>query len=325
MSNGSNGRENGGGGGGAGRRSGDEPRGMVAEPRTSSESASSSQGMGRTTSNTALRAPVQPSPLNPSASPKPSTVPLRATTPTRQMSTPTPKISITIPRGVLPPQPKSSLDVVQPSPSIRVSPSPTSSRPKDTLPIVASSPSRSVSHQIPKSAPPPPIAPSVIPPSVSIPLSTSSSSISLAPPSLNRASPAPTPSTSRSHRKLSLLPPPLQTSFSRDLLLSDDPLTPAGVDDGEDVILANVEEMLEGWDWSSLTTLGGTGTGGASAGIKDGKGEMERRLADELGALEAVRSRLFLDEMCRPIPSLTSPLSSGSRSLGQHPLLPRSR
>lgn len=110
----------------------------------------------------------------------------------------------------------------------------------------------------------------------------------------------------------------VQTSFSRDLLLSDDPLTPStsqvdadadglGGAGDEDMILANVEEMLDGWDWNAVMGFSGApgAVGGGAAqggmdglfgfrgveGLGKGKGkdwEMEKRLADELNALQGV-------------------------------------
>lgn len=76
-----------------------------------------------------------------------------------------------------------------------------------------------------------------------------------------------------------------QPSFSRALLLADDPLTPLSAvrgkdDEGEeDVILANVEELLDGWEWDEADAERAEG----------GKGGMEKRLGAELLALEAVR------------------------------------
>lgn len=116
-----------------------------------------------------------------------------------------------------------------------------------------------------------------------------------------------------------MMPMAVQTSFSRDLLLSDDPLTPltSQVEDGddrgegeEDIILANVEEMLDGWNWNAAVGFSGLqavvegsagseglfGLGGSSAAGK-GKGkdwEMEKRLADELNALQGVSLRVCL-------------------------------
>jgi hypothetical protein len=54
-------------------------------------------------------------------------------------------------------------------------------------------------------------------------------------------------------------------------------------DEGEDVILTNVEEMLETWDWSSML-----GSGDLMSNGGKGKFEMEKSLGDELSALEAV-------------------------------------
>ncbi|CED82489.1 siroheme synthase [Phaffia rhodozyma] len=95
-----------------------------------------------------------------------------------------------------------------------------------------------------------------------------------------------------------------ETSFSRALLLSNDPLTPltgGGLigeqeeenDEEEDVILANVEELLDGWEWESAGERADSGRIG-----RDGKGEMEKRLGAELQALEeaSIHSLLEADD-----------------------------
>lgn len=64
----------------------------------------------------------------------------------------------------------------------------------------------------------------------------------------------------------------------------------------EDTVLANVEEMLEGFEWRSRAESGmSNGSGSVSAGAmgmgSGGKGdEIEKRLVGELKALEAVSS-----------------------------------
>lgn len=96
-------------------------------------------------------------------------------------------------------------------------------------------------------------------------------------------------------RRGTFIPPPVETTYSRDKLLAgrsgllpgsmgltiddhnDDP-------DGEDPTMANVEEMLEGFDWTGLGR-GETSDGGAKKGAADA---IEGRLLDELAALEAV-------------------------------------
>jgi hypothetical protein len=129
-----------------------------------------------------------------------------------------------------------------------------------------------------------------------------------------------------------MAPMAVQTSFSRELLLSDNPLTPMtaqndqdGTADGsdasegeEDLILANVEEMLDGWDWSAVMGIAGdlsAGGGGSSGpeGLFGFKGveslgkakgkdwEMEKRLADELNALQGVRPLALLCSLDKPV------------------------
>lgn len=60
----------------------------------------------------------------------------------------------------------------------------------------------------------------------------------------------------------------------------------------EDMVLANVEEMLEGFEWRG----GGGGSSGWGGAVvkRGGKGdEIEKRLVGELKALEAVSSFFF--------------------------------
>lgn len=95
-------------------------------------------------------------------------------------------------------------------------------------------------------------------------------------------------------RRASFVPPPAVTSYSRDVLLRKGKLSPernelalpaVQVDDElEDETLANVEEMLEGFDW-----------GMDSASRQAGAGAIEARLLDELNALEAANIHAFLE------------------------------
>lgn len=108
---------------------------------------------------------------------------------------------------------------------------------------------------------------------------------------------APTPTESkRPTRRASFHPPPLQTAFSREVLLTSRTglLPGAGltVDDGEakeDAIMASVEEMLEGFDW---TASAANGEGGVK---KRGADAIEGRLLDELAALDSVGYASNLD------------------------------
>jgi hypothetical protein len=91
-------------------------------------------------------------------------------------------------------------------------------------------------------------------------------------------------------------PTQLSTGYSRDVLLRSSfavsGTAAALLDDSaqgekalEDETLANVEELLEGFDWG---TIGAPGRGEPSAA--SATEVFERRLLDELNALEAVRS-----------------------------------
>jgi hypothetical protein len=97
------------------------------------------------------------------------------------------------------------------------------------------------------------------------------------------------PTTHRIQRRASFHPPPMNTAFSREVLLTSKAgLLPGGgmvvADDKDDdeAILANVEEMLEGFEWT-------TGGDGKKKGSTDA---IENRLLDELAALDSVSRRL---------------------------------
>ncbi|RXK38676.1 hypothetical protein M231_03986 [Tremella mesenterica] len=118
------------------------------------------------------------------------------------------------------------------------------------------------------------------------------------------ASPAPPQeSTSRSgptnekpKRRQSFHPPPLNTAFSREVLLTSRTGVLPGVagltvdDDGggEDAIMASVEEMLDGFDWTAMAV--------DEHGRKKGSSDaIETRLLDELSALDSANIHAFLE------------------------------
>lgn len=123
----------------------------------------------------------------------------------------------------------------------------------------------------------PPVAPTIITTEAS-PNPNDGGSSTLVPPSAN--------SNAKMRRRSSFHPPPLDTAFSREVLLtSRSGLLPgAGVivdqqDNAEDAILQNVEELLEGFDWTAATS---------GDQKKKGADAIESRLLDELAALDNV-------------------------------------
>ena len=96
-----------------------------------------------------------------------------------------------------------------------------------------------------------------------------------------------TPTEKRPQRRKSFHPAPVNTSFSREVLLTSrsGPLPGAGTTAGldkaiaEDALLNNVEEMLEGLDWT---------TGVGSSAKKGTADAIESRLLYELAALDSV-------------------------------------
>lgn len=101
------------------------------------------------------------------------------------------------------------------------------------------------------------------------------------------------PTKHRPQRRASFHPPPLDTAFSREVLLTSRTGALPGVagltvdDDGQegkDAIMDSVEDMLESFDWT-LTT--GTMDGARKKGSADA---IEIRLLDELSALDSVSS-----------------------------------
>ncbi|KAL7418847.1 hypothetical protein Q5752_006531 [Cryptotrichosporon argae] len=98
-------------------------------------------------------------------------------------------------------------------------------------------------------------------------------------------------------RRASFHPPPLDTAYSRDVLLTARKgvlpgakgMTIDAADADEDAMMANVEDMLEGFDWSATS-------GAAGATRKKGSADaIEQRLLDELAALDSANIHAFLE------------------------------
>ncbi|WWC99370.1 hypothetical protein V866_006271 [Kwoniella sp. B9012] len=100
-------------------------------------------------------------------------------------------------------------------------------------------------------------------------------------------------------RRASFHPPPLDTTFSREVLLkSKTGILPGAiglsVDDGQEndqAIMNSVEEMLEGFDW----TAGLNNAGSLGERKKGGADAIEGRLLDELAALDSANIHAFLE------------------------------
>ncbi|BEJ16672.1 hypothetical protein CspHIS471_0600730 [Cutaneotrichosporon sp. HIS471] len=94
-------------------------------------------------------------------------------------------------------------------------------------------------------------------------------------------------------RRVSFVPPPLTTAYSRDVLLTQRTgLLGADVmsqdeEEAADAIMANVEELIEGFDWTA------SAAGGDSS--RKGPDAIEQRLLDELAALENANIHAFLE------------------------------
>jgi hypothetical protein len=92
-------------------------------------------------------------------------------------------------------------------------------------------------------------------------------------------------------RRVSFVPPPLTTSYSRDVLLTQRTgLLGADVmsqdeEEAADAIMANVEELIEGFDWTASAAAA------AADSSRKGPDAIEQRLLDELAALENVSYR----------------------------------
>ena len=115
----------------------------------------------------------------------------------------------------------------------------------------------------------------------------------LASPSVPQEEKIPTPTEKRSQRRQSFHPAPVDTAFSREVLLtSRTGILPgaagltveADKETADQALLNNVEEMLEGLDWTA-----GVGNGGK----KGSADAIESRLLDELAALDSVSPEDF--------------------------------
>ncbi|GMK58498.1 hypothetical protein CspeluHIS016_0505300 [Cutaneotrichosporon spelunceum] len=118
----------------------------------------------------------------------------------------------------------------------------------------------------------------------------------LAPPGATRTEATPREGQKTSEpmrRRVSFVPPPLTTAYSRDVLLTQ-PTGLLGADvmsqdeeEAADAIMANVEELIEGFDWTAPATGGDSSRKGPDA--------IEQRLLDELAALENANIHAFLE------------------------------
>ncbi|KAK8845463.1 hypothetical protein IAR55_006176 [Kwoniella newhampshirensis] len=111
----------------------------------------------------------------------------------------------------------------------------------------------------------------------------------------------PTPTQVKPTRRASFHPPPLDTTFSREVLLTSRTGVLPGaagltVDDGTDqglndeAVLANMEDLLEGFDWTEASST--IGENGRKKGSADA---IEGRLLDELAALDSANIHAFLE------------------------------
>ena len=98
-------------------------------------------------------------------------------------------------------------------------------------------------------------------------------------------------------RRASFHPQPLNTAFSREVLLTSRsgvlPGAELSVDDDPSEVLRNVEDLLDGFDWTASALV----EGGRSRGSADA---IEKRLLDELAALDSVRPLFGPSLMSRP-------------------------
>jgi len=107
-------------------------------------------------------------------------------------------------------------------------------------------------------------------------------------PSIPQEETLPTPSDKPRPRRSSFHPAPVNTAFSREVLLTSRTGVLPGTEGvsvdsekeaAENALLSNVEEMLEGFDW----------TAGVGSSAKKGSADaIESRLLDELAALDSV-------------------------------------
>jgi hypothetical protein len=192
-------------------------------------------------------------------------------------------------RGDIRPPSRSERSPKPPTHEERVPSPPPSSIPQPPSSTIPQPPSRSIpppSQNGDIRKPPPPAINAPPPNAPTITTTLPSPLIPQEPP------PAPTPTSATGHRinrRPSFHPAPTKTAFSREVLLTSKAgllpgggLTVTDDSDAEDAILANVEEMLEGFDWTAGVGVGGDGRKKGSADAIEG------RLLDELAALDSV-------------------------------------
>lgn len=173
--------------------------------------------------------------------------------------------------------------------SNRIASAPVIREPSSPPPPLPPPPQSTSNPQASEQAKPKPAPPTITTTDLSVP------SPGLTTPAAYSSSPA---SATRPYRRASFHPPPLDTTISRDVLLqSRTGLLPgaAGMtideSEGDDGVLKNVEEMLEGFDWGM--SAGGLGISGE--GKKKGADVIENRLLDELTALDSAIIHAFLE------------------------------
>ena len=114
--------------------------------------------------------------------------------------------------------------------------------------------------------------------------------------------PEPSPLDRRPQRRKSFHPAPVNTAFSREVLLaSRTGLLPgaAGLtvdgdkDQADGALLSNVEEMLEDFDWTAGAGQQANGNG-VTERTKGSADAIEKRLLDELAALDQVSLQIFI-------------------------------
>ncbi|ORX34673.1 exocyst complex component Sec3-domain-containing protein [Kockovaella imperatae] len=115
--------------------------------------------------------------------------------------------------------------------------------------------------------------------------------------------PPPTPERNRPQRRKSFHPAPVNTAFSREVLLaSRTGVLPGGAgltvdtdkETSEEALMNNVEEMLEGFDWTAGVIQNQTSIEGVDA-KKGSVDAIEGRLLDELAALDQANIHAFLE------------------------------
>lgn len=164
-------------------------------------------------------------------------------------------------------------------------------------PVITRSPSKtseaSPSKKSVQLSPSPSTAPTSLPPD-SVGQPSPKTANGLVVPSINEpARPRDGAAPQDRKRRVSFVPPPLSTGYSRDVLLTPrtgllgSDVALSSDDDAGDAIMANVEELIEGFDWTATAAAGDKARSGPDA--------IEGRLLDELAALESANIHAFLE------------------------------